>query len=110
MANKVRENEQIEFRARLESKLRAAYQELEQLERRLKTKGDYGPGKGDPLIIRWEFTLARRKRLRVRIDEIEEAIERLDEGMYGICRSCGKPIDPGRLQALPRADLCIKCA
>jgi len=41
--------------------------------------------------------------------EIEEALERLDEGTYGICEMCGEPIAPKRLTAIPYARLCIKC-
>lgn len=41
---------------------------------------------------------------------IREAIARLDAGSYGICVTCGNPIAPGRLQALPAAAECISCA
>lgn len=37
------------------------------------------------------------------------ALERLEEGTYGDCANCGKPIGKARLQAFPRATLCIKC-
>ena len=40
---------------------------------------------------------------------IRHAIARLDAGHYGLCTSCGTPIDPARLAALPTATLCIAC-
>lgn len=47
---------------------------------------------------------------RLELSQINDAIERLDNGQYGICSSCGKKIDPKRLQVLPYAETCIHCA
>ena len=44
------------------------------------------------------------------LGDISRALARLDAGEYGICTSCGEPISPGRLEALPYAELCIACA
>jgi RNA polymerase-binding protein DksA len=41
--------------------------------------------------------------------EIDGALRRIDEGSYGICTNCGKPIAEERLEALPWATLCIGC-
>jgi DnaK suppressor protein len=41
---------------------------------------------------------------------IERALEKLDEGSYGVCDGCGEPIGAGRLQAEPASVLCIDCA
>lgn len=41
--------------------------------------------------------------------QIENALERMRTGEYGICESCGHNISLARLQALPYATLCIKC-
>ena len=43
------------------------------------------------------------------VDAIENAIERLDEGTYGLCEVCGQPIPPARLRVLPSAALCVRC-
>jgi DnaK suppressor protein len=40
---------------------------------------------------------------------IDEAIERLDQGVYGNCQSCQKPIPLTRLRAVPYAKECIEC-
>jgi DnaK suppressor protein len=37
------------------------------------------------------------------------ALERIDNGSYGICESCGQPIGKNRLMAFPRATLCLPC-
>jgi DnaK suppressor protein len=42
--------------------------------------------------------------------EIDEALNRIHEGEYGICESCEEPIDPARLAAIPETRLCIACA
>ena len=39
--------------------------------------------------------------------EIDSALARIDEGTYGLCVRCGKPIDADRLEALPWATLCL---
>ena len=48
-------------------------------------------------------------RLEEQLLDIDRALERIDEGTYGICANCGKPIQAERLEALPWADLCIDC-
>ena len=40
---------------------------------------------------------------------IDSALARLDEGTFGICRTCGQPIPPERLEAMPWATQCIDC-
>jgi DnaK suppressor protein len=40
----------------------------------------------------------------------ERALAKLDEGTYGICDSCGEPIAPARLEAMPDVTLCVTCA
>ncbi len=42
--------------------------------------------------------------------QIEAALRRLDQGGYGICVSCGRPIPAGRLTARPTATTCVPCA
>jgi RNA polymerase-binding transcription factor DksA len=39
--------------------------------------------------------------------DVEHALRRLDEGTYGICEACGKPIGDARLDAMPAARLCL---
>ena len=41
---------------------------------------------------------------------VEQALLKLDEGTYGVCESCGKPIAEPRLEAMPATRFCIDCA
>ena len=43
------------------------------------------------------------------LQAIEEALIRMEKGIYGICRDCGDPIAPARLQAIPWTRVCISC-
>lgn len=42
--------------------------------------------------------------------QVNEALGRFDNGMYGVCVQCGQSIDHARLKAIPYAPLCIHCA
>ena len=48
--------------------------------------------------------------LEVDLECTERALTKLDEGTYGLCDACGKPIAPKRLEAMPDVVLCIECA
>ena len=48
-------------------------------------------------------------RLQEQLLDVNRALDRIEEGTYGICTNCGKPIQPERLEALPWAELCIDC-
>ena len=43
------------------------------------------------------------------IYHIDEALERIDKGQFGLCSECDKPISKERLEAVPHARMCIKC-
>jgi DnaK suppressor protein len=47
---------------------------------------------------------------RSQLEQIDAALAQVDEGSYGICASCGRPIAPARLAARPTATTCIDCA
>lgn len=55
------------------------------------------------------FELRIRDRERKLINKIREALERIDEGTFGICDTCGEEIGEGRLKARPVTTLCIDC-
>ena len=44
------------------------------------------------------------------LDQIEAAIERIEDGTYGQCEECGGKIPTARLEAIPYAALCVRCA
>ncbi|MGH2573447.1 MAG: TraR/DksA family transcriptional regulator [Actinomycetota bacterium] len=55
-----------------------------------------------------ERDLSLVNNLRDLIDRIDKALAKIEEGTYGLCDRCGKPIEKLRLKALPYANLCIK--
>ena len=55
------------------------------------------------------FLLRIKDRERKLITKVKEALDRIDNGTYGICESCGKPISEKRLMARPVTTECIEC-
>jgi DnaK suppressor protein len=55
------------------------------------------------------FALRIRDRERKLIVKIEDALKRLDDGVYGVCEECGEKIAIARLKARPVTTLCIEC-
>jgi len=54
-------------------------------------------------------TLRIRDRERKLISKIEAALQRIEDGAYGVCESCGEEIGVERLRARPVTTLCIQC-
>lgn len=57
-----------------------------------------------------EFTLSLMESDAGTLDRIEAALERIEEGTYGECEECGAKIPKTRLNAIPYATMCVKCA
>ena len=60
-------------------------------------------------VFEQQRDLALRERNEQHLAAVDAALARVDDGTYGLCESCGKPIAPERLEALPSAALCIDC-
>ena len=69
------------------------------------------PDLGDQATAETDRSLMLRLRGRERklLKKIEEAIERIDQGIFGICDKCGEDIDIRRLEARPVTTMCIEC-
>ena len=48
--------------------------------------------------------------LREQLSEVDRALDRLDQGAYGLCTNCAQAIDAERLEAMPATPHCIDCA
>ena len=108
--------ELAEVRAELEADVARVRAELDELatdfEGLLRNPGD---GAGDDQADvgnanferEHEISLARKSAEVLR--QSERALGRMDDGTYGVCESCGGPIGKLRLQAFPRATLCMTC-
>ncbi|MET9469210.1 TraR/DksA family transcriptional regulator [Streptomyces sp. NPDC006544] len=76
---------------------------------------DSGDGAGDDQAdtgtknITRESELALAANATSMLEQTERALERLEAGTYGICENCGQPIGKARMQAFPRATLCVDC-
>lgn len=55
------------------------------------------------------FTLRLRDRERKLIKKIQQAMQRIEDGEFGICQECGEEIGVARLKARPMTTLCIAC-
>jgi DnaK suppressor protein len=93
----------------LKEEIRDAEQEIVGLLR------DGGDGAGNDQADVGSTTLERDHEMslannaRDMLDQTERALAKIDDGTYGVCESCGKAIGKGRLQAFPRATLCVSC-
>jgi len=56
-----------------------------------------------------ELGFATRTLLVERVNRLADALERLNEGEYGVCVECSEPIPPARLRALPEVQTCVRC-
>lgn len=56
-----------------------------------------------------DFSLGRATAEQKLLYSIDEALKRIEDGSYGNCGECGKPISKKRLKALPYAEVCIEC-
>ncbi|MEV8019536.1 TraR/DksA C4-type zinc finger protein [Streptomyces sp. NPDC086554] len=70
--------------------------------------GDDDADTGTKNITR-EHEMSLAANAREMLLQTERALERLDAGTYGICENCGNPIGKARMQAFPRATLCVEC-
>jgi RNA polymerase-binding transcription factor DksA len=57
-----------------------------------------------------ERDLALEENAEAILRQVEGALQKIQEGGYGTCERCGKPIAAARLQAIPYTPFCIECA
>src|SRR6476619_2329580 len=57
-----------------------------------------------------EFTLSLMEHDGTALEQIESALVRIEDGLYGVCVECESKIPKARLQALPYTPYCVKCA
>jgi len=104
------------LRSGLESERKRLTEELEQLRASVSPAGDSREGspfgkkeEGATESFELEKRLALEKRILDSLAEIDHALHKFEDGSYGRCDSCGQPIEPARLEALPQASLCLNC-
>ena len=65
---------------------------------------------GVTLSSEWSRLTGLAEAAASELRQVDEAIERLDAGTYGICANCGRPIPAERLEVRPFATHCVACA
>jgi DnaK suppressor protein len=73
--------------------------------------GDAGDDSADAgaKTFQREHELALTENARELLAQTERVLAKIKDGTYGVCESCGQPIGKARLQAFPRATLCVAC-
>ena len=108
--------ELAEIRTELEEQARELRGEIDDAEIAWhELQRDSGDGAGDDQADAGTKTFEREHELslannsRDLLAQVDRALSRLDNGTYGICENCGQPVGKARLQAFPRATLCVTC-
>jgi RNA polymerase-binding protein DksA len=72
---------------------------------------EYGdkPDENAQEIDSYSTNLATEKILDSSLRDIDNALKRIDDGTYGICKYCNQEINPKRLLARPVASACVEC-
>lgn len=110
------EKELVELRTEVESDIAQLEGEIETAEAELHSLMlDAGDGAGDDQADAGAKTFEREQEIslannaRDLLDQNRRALQRMAHGTYGVCENCGNPIGKLRLQAAPRATLCMPC-
>lgn len=99
------------FRKKLEEMSKDLLSEAEKTIHEMTDHSDNFPDPTDRATAESDrnFELRIRDRERKLLSKIKGAIDRIDEGTYGICDECGDDISNKRLEARPVTTLCIEC-
>ncbi|HDI79164.1 MAG TPA: RNA polymerase-binding protein DksA [Desulfobacteraceae bacterium] len=100
-----------EFRRLLEDRLKELLEEASKTLTGMSNSEESFPDVSDRASFESDrsFMLRLRDRERKLIGKIKEALERIENGTYGICEQCGKEISEERLRIRPVTTLCIEC-
>jgi DnaK suppressor protein len=102
------------IRHELEERRRSTHERVAMLAKRPELGAAQGFGKrigdGTTEAISRLTDIGVGRSLETGLARTERALAKLDEGTYGTCDTCGEPIPPARLQAMPDSVLCVACA
>jgi DnaK suppressor protein len=110
------EAELTDLRSELEGEIAQLHLEIAEAEVDLADLlRDGGDGAGDDQADQGSRTFEREHEMsltnnqRDMLLQAERAVAKIADGTYGVCESCGNPVGKMRLQAFPRATLCMSC-
>lgn len=114
MARPSKEPDLAQVRSQLEARRDGTQERVAALARRPELGSAQGFGKriGDGTVeaISRLTEIGVGESLEATLARTERALAKLDEGTYGRCDACGRPIEPARLEARPDSALCLACA
>ena len=101
----------VKFRTQLDEMKEKIISDVEQTLTEMTSQNGNIPDPNDRATVESDrnFELRIRDRERKLMNKVEEALDRIDEGSYGICEGCGEDIAVKRLEARPVAKYCIEC-
>ena len=110
------EKELAEVRGELEAEASGLREDISTAESEIAARlgdavGDAGDDSADAgaKTFQREHELALTENARELLAQTERVLAKIEDGSYGVCESCGQPIGKARLQAFPRATLCVAC-
>ena len=104
---KIRERLLQEQRSRRELAARLRAEEADPVENEELSTVDQHPGELGTETFERERDLTALMILEGELEDIQRALRKLEDGSYGVCEECGKPIGDERLEAKPWARFCI---
>ncbi len=110
------EQELAEVRQELEAEANGLREDISSAESQIAARlgdavGDAGDDSADAgaKTFQREHELALTENARELLAQTERVLAKIEGGSYGVCESCDEPIGKARLQAFPRATLCVAC-
>lgn len=100
----------LKMQARVESELLSSEEARVEQVNATGDLSNHPTHKGDHDSEGFDAEIAVNQTLRQQLDEVHDALERIEAGTYGICTRCGQEISAARLDALPQTPVCIDCA
>lgn len=82
---------------------------LARLRKTLRSEIDPDADDGASDLEEHENAMALIPGLKDKLEAIDHALQRAQQGTYGICERCGEPIDPARLEIVPETTFCTQC-
>ena len=114
----ISEELKAELKKKLEEEKGRLEEELGKIAKPTGTPGDYetqfdelGTDREDNATEVEEYSdnLAVETNLEDQLKDVNEALERMEKGTYGVCENCNEEIDTERLKVYPAAKTCVKC-
>lgn len=90
--------------------IEAEQEELRLSETSSERSPDPNTAEGGSLAFEMEKELSLYQNAKNLLDQAEEALVRIEDGVYGICADCGESIPVARLEALPHTKFCVTCS